>query len=575
MSSLSYLQVALRQVVSGPMHGLAADTRQLDQETAKLRKWLGERGTARPSQDAVAIALQSFYRDLEFGSLRHARLVCFGCLAPVLPAGSMLIEDADRFPVLLRGVDTYRPKPRAFRLCYRGLLYAYFGYDAERALSVGRENWEQLRSYLRDRAASTVADGALPDWVDALLGNRQLLDDDPGRVYGRSLLAGDADGFERARQALDIREDSWLVWRLVLGQIEAAVSEGDQTFQEHLPTLLELLAVHPLACNAGLKRLLERYLACAASAVHPELRDFAVAKWGNPWLSLNSAKWSLVSEGARLMVADWLKLILIRQFFSLLAADGSNDSRRLKFWERYHESIDDMYFALGSTARRHRGRDFQDIRKKMEGRLLSLHSAGSPDNNAFIMCMGNYVVVEFGLKGNACYIFRRDGLPFELSGTIPGNSTALKHHSGERLLHHDGSWETWEQKFQTWLTSCVRVRPAQRPIEKLPPSRLTGGSSPLQATPRSGVVASTPGPATGEPSGPRHSVGGLGHTGRSDPFKLSEVLHLCRTRHLRVEDLRDRNGNLWVLADDAHGYVSDQLRTWGFTYKSGKGWWRK
>jgi len=44
---------------------------------------------------------------------------------------------------------------------------------------------------------------------------------------------------------------------------------------------------------------------------------------------------------------------------------------------------------------------------------------------------------------------------------------------------------------------------------------------------------------------------------------------------LRIEDLRDRNGNLWVLTDDTDEYVSSQLRSWGFAYRSGRGWWWK
>ena len=571
--SLSYLRSALRQAASRPLNGFGIDTRALDQETGRLRRWLGERGTDKPSQDAIVLALQSFYRDMELSSLRHARLVCFGCLASALPAGHMLIEDGERFPVLLRCVDSYLPQPRAFRLCYRGLLYAYFGYDAEAARSDGARNWRELRSYLRDRIAHTVTDGTLPEWVEAIQANTALLNDNPGQTYGQMFLAGDSAGFEQARKALDIRDDSWLIWQLVVGQIDAAVNKDDRFFHSHLPHLLDLLGSHPLARNAGLKRILERYRACATQSAHPGLRDFAVANWGNPWLSLNDVKWSLVSDGARSMVAEWLKLILIQQFFGLLAADGNNDTRRLKFWERYHESIDDMYFALGNTALRHRGRDFQDIRKKMEGRLLALNSAGSPDNNAFIMCIGNHVVVEFGLKGNACYIFDRNRLPFELDGEVAGNSTALKHQSGERLLHHDGSWATWEQKFQNSLASRMRVRSGQRPTESPRPTSPDG--NPSRNTSHLHVVANRSRAAAGRPSQPPSPGVERGQSVRGEPFTLNGLLRLCDIHKIRVQDLRDKNGNLWVLTEESNGFVSGQLRAWGFAYKADKGWWRK
>lgn len=571
MTALSHLRAVLRDTNSNSLHGLAYDTKLLDQETSKLRTWLGDRGTAKPPQDAIVAALHTFHHDQYLTTRRQAILVCFGCIDPVLLGGSRLIEDGERFPKLLGAVDAYVTTPRAYRPCYRGLLNAYFGYDPETARSAGKRNWEELRMYLRDRVANTVTTGLLPTWVDVLQTNAGLLGDDPGSTYCKDLLAGHSDEFDHAREALDIHENSWLIWRLVLGQVEAAAREDDTNFQHYLSSLLDLLAKHPLTVNVGLAKLLSRYRLLKAPVVHAGLRDFAVAHWGNPWLSLNRVKWSLVTDEAREMIAGWLKLILIQQFFSLLAADGTNDTRRLKFWEGYHDSIDDMYFALGNTARWHRGPDFQDIRKKMAGRLLNLHSAGAPDNNAFIMCIGNFVVVEFGLTGNACYIFRRDKLPFELDGDIAGNRTSLKHKSFvERLLHTDGTVGTWEHKFGRTLAALMHVQPRTQAIWSGAPFVGTPGFSDVRQTPYS-VQANAP-PA-------RRSVK---PTSRSEPkpargstFFDRELARLCDDRRLRIEDLRDRNGNLWVLTGDADGYVSSQLRSWGFSFKAGKGWWRK
>ena len=577
MTALSHLRAALRDTNSDSLHGLTFETKLLDQETSKLRAWLGDRGTAKPPQDAIVAALHAFHHDQYLKSRRQALLVCFGCIDPVLFGGSRLIEDGEQFPKLLGAVDAYIPTPRAYRPCYRGLLNAYFGYDPETARSAGKQNWEELRTYLRDRVAKTVAPGLLPSWVEALRANVDLLGNDPGRTYGKTLLTGHSDEFEYARAALDIHENSWLIWRLVMGQVEAAAREDDTNFQRYLPNLLELLAKHPLAVNDGLAKLLSRYHLSKAPVIHAGLRDFAVAHWGNPWLSLNRAKWSLVADEAREMIAGWLKLILIQQFFSLLAADGTNDTRRLKFWESYHDSIDDMYFALGNTARWHRGADFQDIRQKMAGRLLDLHSARSRDNNAFIMCIDNFVVVEFGMTGDACFIFRRDNLPFQLNGEIAGNGTALKHESHvERLVHKDRNFVKWERKFQGTLTSLMRVQPRIQAIRNdipaaAPSIRANGFNEVHQASysaqPQR-IIPSTqpPGPSRSRDQAPSpHEVA----------LSERELSRLCDTRRLRIEDLRERNGNLWVLTGDADGYVSGQLRSWGFSFKAGKGWWRK
>ena len=391
------------------------------------------------------------------------------------------------------------------------------------------------------------------------------------------MLTGQSEEFERAREVLDIHESSWLIWQLVLGQIEGATHEDDASFQRYLPTLLDLLAKHPLAANAGIAKLLTRYRACRTVTIHPGLRDFAVERWGNPWLSLNKVKWSQVSDEARKMVTGWLKLVLIQQFFSLLAADGSNDTRRLKFWERYHDSIDDMYFALGNTAHSDQRADFRDIRKRMADRLLNLHSAGSSDNNAFIMCIGSFVVVEFGLKGNACFIFASDRLPFLLKGAIAGNSTALKHESSvERLLHTDRISETWEHRFQQTLASRMRVQPGLQPIRNerpaqvspTPPARLLDAAPISFAAQPLGATTRAPTPGASPPPDPIPPT-------RGPAFSERELSRLCGPRRLRIEDLRDRNGNLWVLTDDTDGYVSSQLRSWGFAYRSGRGWWWK
>src|SRR5207249_508168 len=175
--------------------------------------------------------------------------------------------------------------------------------------------------------------------------------------------------------------------------------------------------------------------------------------------SSNSARWSHVPAPTRSMVADWLKLELIHNFFNLLAEDGSSDTRRLKFWQRYHKHIGDMYFALGRRASKSKSLDFLELRRKMEGRVLGLYAAGPPENNAFIMCMGDCVVVEFGIKGNACFIFRRSQLPFALSGQVAGDSTALKDaRYVERLLHIDRFGQPWEKTFEATLARLLSVR---------------------------------------------------------------------------------------------------------------------
>jgi hypothetical protein len=569
-SALAALRAALDLAMEFKAPQFEAEFASLDRETSKLRGWLGGHGIAKPPQDASRAALRDFVRDRDLPTLRQATLASFGCTDPFDHLRHGLIADEELFPVFLDRLDDYRENPRALRLCYRGLLHAYFQYDVERgAPPSARANWDRLRTYLDGRASSIATPGFQPSWVGTLQGNTEVLGADPGAFYGLEIFHGRAVRFEVVRAELPVTESSWLVWRVIVGQIEAATASPDAEFRVAIPGLIGLLEKHPLAKNYGLARLLTRYRRCASPTLHERLRDFAVETWGNPWLALNEAKWSVVSPDARMMVGEWLKLALLQKFFGLLAEDGLNETRRLKFWETYHQSIHAMYFALGDTARRHPGPDFREVRKQMEGLQLTLTHSTSK-NNAFIMCIGEHVIVEFGEKGNACYIFHKDQLPFDLEGEVAGNNTALKHFRHvERLPHTDSGMGRWEDKFRTALANVVRVRKPLVPPQA--PKAVNAGSAancgdviypPRTASPQS------------EPPGMREAL--RSYTAQPTPtMTMEELKAFCASNRLQLADYRSKGGNLWVYTKQPVGAVAERLMGWGFRFKSTIGWWRQ
>jgi hypothetical protein len=570
MSILTDLREALRQATMESLRGLTLEheTLQMKKEVDLLKKWLGDRGSEKPSTDAISAALREFIQNPEIKSRGQALLLCHGC-ANCLTSSGRLIEDDERFPRLLAHVDSYRSNPRTLRRCYRGLLNTYLDYDVGAARAGGKANFERLRDYLRDRMQHMTVPGVQPKWVDVLLANHQLLSDDPGGYYGDALLRGDSEEFDLVRETLAIGDDSWLVWRVVLGQIDAAAKQEDERFRKALPQLLVLLSRHRLAINDGLSKLLERYRMCRNSIENAALRDFAIDQWRNPLLAVNAARWSPVRPETKAMVAGWLKLKLIRKFFGLLAADGVNDTRRLKFWERYHDSIDQVYFGLGRSALRHRGEDYVTVRKEMEGHLFALRSTTS-DNNAFIMSIGGHVVVEFGAKGNACYIFSQDKLPFDLNTReITADGMGLKSpHYVDRLTHSDSGTATWEQTFGGVLYRLASVRP-EVTVEATPGLQRTRGRPTLSpsethsAATLTGPFSSSPAPQ--KPTEPTPLV-----------FTMAALSRFCASHDLQIDDRRTQNGCLWVRTHNVDETVNTRLLAWGFKYKNAfKGWWRE
>ena len=552
MDPLIVLKQKLSRTNSLAFDGLTFDHKPIAAEIAVLKQWVTSSDSLNLDSDIIHEALLRFYRSSDLTNLRQAQLVCYGCAAQFGKDKKRLIEDAKYFPMLLDCIDRLRSKPRFFRRCYKGLLSGYFDYDPNDDVDVpvGKNNWKILRGYLRERLRDIRSREAEPDWVGALNEHANILTDDPTSRYGTSLLEdirSERDEFDALRHQLNISDASWLVTQLVVGQVERATLKDDKGFSQILPRILTLLNEHRLVLNRGLSKVLERYVKCVNVPSNNALRDFAVTNWGIPWLPSNSARWSRVADAARQMVVDWLKLEFIQQFFKLLAEDGVNDMRRLKFWESYHKNIGDMYFALGPHARTNPSSDFVELRKKMSDRALSLTKGGSKRNNAFIMHIGNHVVVEFGIKGNACFIFERSKLPFNLDrGVVAGDKSELKHENHvERMLHIDTSVAPWEEAFAESLRRLMDIQASpQRSISRLAASSGTGHRDTKS-------------------------------TSEQARYSRVELDRFCATRKLKIEDLTAKSGNLWVRTDHLDEAVNRQLVAWGFKFKVDKGWWRE
>jgi hypothetical protein len=187
-------------------------------------------------------------------------------------------------------------KPRAFRRCYRGLLAGYLNYDPDNELEspVAQDNWNRLREFLGSTIDYIRSPGSEPDWVKTLAEHSNLLTENPTARYANLLLEEASDEFKRVREALDISDASWLIVNLLRGQIKHITSQEDQQFVADLPRLLTLLSENQQVLNVGLSEVLERYAKCVDKTANKTLCDFAVAQWGIPWLSSNSARWGRV-----------------------------------------------------------------------------------------------------------------------------------------------------------------------------------------------------------------------------------------------------------------------------------------
>lgn len=547
---------------------------QLRIEVRRLRTMLGGAGSGSGEPpDRLREEVARFRETGTLPDVRAARLVCWGT---TLRNGRepALIEDAERFPGLIGEVDGYRDMVRPFRRCWRGLLDGYVRYDPQAATApeAGRRNWSILREYLNDNLPSLERAGSVPDWLSTIDEHANLLGERPCERYGSALLDGDAAVLEPLRRDLAIGDSSWLTRRIVEAQVDAAVACDDRRLSRVMPVVVALLAEHPLLADDGLARVLDRWARCRPVHVEADLRDLSVSRWGNPWLERNETQWTRVEADTRQMVSSWLKLSLIEKFFSLLSEDKLNDQRRVAFWKRYVDRIDDMHFALGEAAHSSPSADFRALRKAMAGRLLRLDNGGGARNNAFIMRMGDRIFVEFGEHGNAVFAFDAADAPFDLRRpSVSGNKSALKHPSRlDRITHTDGG-ERWEGKIERWIRDVQGRPPARR--SRAVPSASPRSAAPAQsiATPRQSAALPSPPPLPAWASPEPRSASPTSPVG-SQAVRADDLQAFMAAHRIKSVDSRDKGGSLWAYAPE-RGPATAELRRQGFAWSDRRGAW--
>ena len=311
MSALDRLAGLLRGSAGAGARPLPVDP-SIDTVIAGLERHAKTGTSASVPEDLQQQAVSRFWDAQRFDNLKDARLVSFGMCVPSRPAGPCIMEDRQRFQAVLDsrgGVDQWLDDPRWYRRCYQGLVRSYFTYDAllDKAPTVGRQNWGDLRDYLNERTRNIVDKTVNPDWVTTAVGHRQLFDEDPCAPYAAAVLDGDTSTIDHLCEQLGVIKASWFLRELVLAQVRQATKLGHERFKERIPMLVKLLEGNRVLRDKGLILMLDKYASVAQPAIDEPLRNAAVEWWGNPWLPSNEMRWGGVVPKAREMVSEWLK----------------------------------------------------------------------------------------------------------------------------------------------------------------------------------------------------------------------------------------------------------------------------
>lgn len=517
---------------------------------------------AKPNKDDAYAAARAFLREQKLDAWQQD-LIASAISDPVREQGGATVLGSPRFTELLATYEEEANRGDLWRLTWHGLLYSYFNFDPSSVKDqASQRGWDALRRFL-ERTWPLIdrqADSALvPDWIGVLRLELEVLTGSPADKYARAYLQGDSTATDQLAADLGIAPSSWFWHALVLGAVSRATSDSDAEFRRLVPRLLDLVGSKPVFRDEALEVILVRYHACKGAPQDERLRDYVCdpTVWKNPKLKQAgiATAWNRVPDPVWRMVLDWVNGQNLKDFFDILAARNKADEGRLAFWSKYLKQISWTRLVFGADTmvlkRTHPG--IRDLIAREEGAYAQL--SGKREVDAFMAQIGNYLIIEFSKKPNACYVYKCDELPFEpyarhydggtsdLAAGYRDNQTCLA-----RIVHRSG----WELRAAAELKS-LGITPDE-------PDRRQRSSAKAESAAEIWGRLAQESEAGGQQSGP-------------DMKKLENLME--RFRRATVDDKRKgaAGGRLWVNDPLQRESLGTELSAMGFRWANSKQAW--
>jgi EH_Signature domain len=599
---------------------------------AEATRKLANGVTAPQGSRAGALTLaKRFIKGENLDSFESDQLAFVICEA-IPDLDDLSVIGSDRLPFLIKHFSDQAKAGELWGPIWRALLISYFNFNPVRTDSEDeRSGWESLGKLLRsswpdiDQRASTKF---TPSWILAIRDDPGILKDRPAKKYASDFLNGNVEAISRLTYELGIPSTSWFWHALVQESIEYAVSRSDLQFKTYLPDLIELIEEKKVYRDVSLTLILERYFKCQDNACHEGLRDYAILSWKNPNALEDGMApgWNHVTKPVWEMVCSWVNENNLRDFFEILTRRASRlrrrpigsgspttkdhgaDLSRLNFWSRYIKQIRQTRFVFSDDTIRERKNDKQlgNLISREEGRYARYRNNHAED--AFMMQIGSYLIVEFSNQPNACYVYDLRKLPFEKNAKQFDVTDDLKFgfrgEKAARFTHQDG-WENGAyndlQRLGIYpdpvLDRSRKIAPKNTPENQKPtlvkPWLVGAGSMSSHAketvrvepsvrvlnegvtTPRS-VGATAPKYVETSASTPKQSSNTDRQIAPKDaPFSMDQLNEFV-AKHPSVE-LRDerseQGGRIWIFDRSYQERVMEKLLSWDFEWSDKKEGW--
>lgn len=276
---------------------------------------------------------------------------------------------------------------------------------------------------------------------------------------------------QEATKILGVPE-SWINYPYFSKVIVTYYERNKSKISNEIENLSEVLQKHNSSITS--KRLISKIIIQANQPQFATLQDkikkIAFTQIGDPgntsnWSAFENATESEKNEiiQGRNILNEWITQQFINVFFNVCI----NDDRRKKFWLHFASKIS-SFKVYGPIQTKNILKRDERIAEYVDARFESVLS--KRDVSAFILFIGDYMLIEFSNEGYAFYAYKNNSsykpsLGYQLNSVddLRNGSMPMAVHSDNyydyfndegRLTHRDGN-QIWETRFNSWMNKKV------------------------------------------------------------------------------------------------------------------------
>jgi len=197
-------------------------------------------------------------------------------------------------------------------------------------------------------------------------------------------------------------------------------------------------------------------------SLETKIKSFLISALGDPRFKVSSARWSTVSDEARIILKRWMNRASVAQFFDIVDSTmNTPDAKRMwryrrAFWTAYMDDITDAWVVFGS---RGASLAMDAARRSADNSLrefgtFSTGGAG-PTHAVLILTIGDLLIGEWSHNG-ACRMWtssRRSIEPYQKFYSVPDLRS-----SRWKASHTSNESYGWQQHFAAKILAETGVR---------------------------------------------------------------------------------------------------------------------